>query len=337
MVFPRNAQFQIKHKMMWGPDEYDQASLRHEDLEQNGPAVQPLDFPSPQVRSVSWKTVSVLDHRNRRVCDLRALVPSSSSDRMIHDGIDKHPSSDRAYLAKKKLSDSTYGSIRVCLVLKRRKKEPEEKESDNDDPSSGGWESTNELVVIKASMWCRIRMARTQLLEDPLKEAAALLLVGNYHKHVLGCSEVLQDETFLYMVMPYCAGGSLYTRILGSYNLFPSHGIGPNLRPDENRARVWFIQLLDSLSHLQKKGICHRDICLENLLLVSCRDLDVSEGFEPCSLLIELLTFPGQKEQHNPSGFWTCSTSAIPGSEQFRRRQRCIRRYLSVLDPKART
>lgn len=36
---------------------------------------------------------------------------------------------------------------------------------------------------------------------------------------------------------------------------------------NEAQARVWFRQLLDALLHLQRKGVCHRDIRLDNLVL----------------------------------------------------------------------
>jgi len=93
--------------------------------------------------------------------------------------------------------------------------------------------------------------------------------LGNYHLHVCGAFEVLQDAKFLYTVMPYLEGGDLYGRLLECYpkresarrDDSGSHGF------NEDRARTWFKQLLLAVFHLQKKGVCHRDICLENILL----------------------------------------------------------------------
>lgn len=42
---------------------------------------------------------------------------------------------------------------------------------------------------------------------------------------------------------------------------------------DESRARVWFRQLLEALLHLQKKGVCHRDLSLDNLVLEANNNL----------------------------------------------------------------
>ncbi|EEC47258.1 predicted protein, partial [Phaeodactylum tricornutum CCAP 1055/1] len=75
------------------------------------------------------------------------------------------------------------------------------------------------------------------------------------HPNVLGCIEVLQDDDFLYCIMPYCAGGDLYGAVM------------KNFRPNEKQARTRFRELLAGLSHLQNKGVCHRDLSLENLLL----------------------------------------------------------------------
>ena len=150
--------------------------------------------------------------------------------------------------------------IRLCVVLRRR-----------DRLETGGldeveWESTEEMVALKSSSWTKIRQCRGKHLEDPIKEVAALQHVGNYHPHVLGCLEVLQDDDFLYTVMPYCSGGDLYGMTMSSQR---------TKRPDEQQIRVWFRQLLHGLYHLQKKGVCHRDLTLENLVLDENNNLTI--------------------------------------------------------------
>jgi hypothetical protein len=80
-------------------------------------------------------------------------------------------------------------------------------------------------------------------------------LLGNYHSNVLGAVEVLQDDDYLYTVMPHhVAGGDLYGRLLDcclqkhesqnpEYN---SYGF------DESQARVWLRHLL-----LVSKSVFH--------------------------------------------------------------------------------
>lgn len=100
-----------------------------------------------------------------------------------------------------------------------------------------------------------MRQLRGRHLEDPIKEISAMQLVGDYHANILGAMEVLQDEAYLYTVMQYCAGGDLF-------GVMAEHG---NL--DESLARSWFRQLLSGIFHLQRKGVCHRDLSLENIML----------------------------------------------------------------------
>jgi serine/threonine protein kinase len=79
-------------------------------------------------------------------------------------------------------------------------------------------------------------------------------LVGNYHDNVLGCIDVLQDDDYLYTIMPYCEGGDLFGRIMSSPRRnTPLNGSESSRRPradspghsvDEPQARIWFRQLL---------------------------------------------------------------------------------------------
>lgn len=67
--------------------------------------------------------------------------------------------------------------------------------------------------------------------------------------------DLLSDERNLYSIMPYCDGGELFER-LDLNEHFP-----------EDEARYWMDQLLNGIDNLQKIGICHRDMSLENLLV----------------------------------------------------------------------
>jgi serine/threonine protein kinase len=81
--------------------------------------------------------------------------------------------------------------------------------------------------------------------------------VGDYHPNVIGALDVLQDEDYLYIVMTFCTGGALSGQISED----------PQKRIPEPKARVWFKQLLSGMRHLQRKGICHQDLSLENILI----------------------------------------------------------------------
>ena len=77
--------------------------------------------------------------------------------------------------------------------------------------------------------------------------------------HVLGCIEALQDETNLYIIMPYCKQGSL-CRLIANRQGLP-----------EDQARLMFRQILENLRYLRYHRICHRDLSPDNCLVYQGR------------------------------------------------------------------
>jgi serine/threonine protein kinase len=49
----------------------------------------------------------------------------------------------------------------------------------------------------------------------------------------------------------------------------------PTGRIDETQARNWFRQILSALAFLQKKGVCHRDLCMENMIIDDRDDVQI--------------------------------------------------------------
>ena len=121
--------------------------------------------------------------------------------------------------------------------------------------------SSTTILIIKVVNWSKLQSLRGRHLEDPIKELAAMQLLGNYHPNVISLSDSLQDETHLYCIFPYISGGDLYSRVWEDMRKSPNGRIG------EEKARMWFRQILSGLSHLQKKGVCHRDLCMENIMV----------------------------------------------------------------------
>jgi len=118
------------------------------------------------------------------------------------------------------------------------------------------------MGAIKMIEWSKVHQSRGRLLEDPVKEIAAMQLIGTQHPNVLGCMEVLQDDDFLFSIMPYARGGDLFGYVARDTELRGGEG-----GMSEPVARYWFRQLLDGLHFLQANGICHRDLSLENILV----------------------------------------------------------------------
>ena len=73
--------------------------------------------------------------------------------------------------------------------------------------------------------------------------------------HLMLPLDLLSDDRYLYSVMPYCDGGELFDRL------------DQRLKFSENETRYWMHQILEGLDNLQRAGICHRDMSLENLLV----------------------------------------------------------------------
>lgn len=179
-----------------------------------------------------------------------------------------------AYWPQRRLQDAIYGCVIACTVLIRHVGEAADAAARAAGYEPGHplspivWEITEEYVAIKQVEWRRVHAMRGRLLEDPIKEIAAMQLIGNSHPNVLGSVEVLQDNEHLYSIMPFCRGGDLFGVVLDVAEKRQANeaieGVGGMSEPV---ARYWFRQLLLGLHHLQSKGICHRDLSLENILV----------------------------------------------------------------------
>jgi len=77
---------------------------------------------------------------------------------------------------------------------------------------------------------------------------------------------VISDERYVYSVMPYCSQGELFDHV------------SDNGRFTEGRARYWFKQILNGTHHLQQKGVVHRDMSLENLMVHDGRTIVIDMG-----------------------------------------------------------
>eukprot|EP00903_Cladosiphon_okamuranus_P007070 g6871.t1 len=112
--------------------------------------------------------------------------------------------------------------------------------------------------AIKQMSLARIQsMDARNSCEDPLKEVAALQLLKTYgpHPNVIEVVEALQDNAYIYVVLPFCTGGELFSVVSANRGL------------SENTARPIFRGLLAGMTFLHNLQICHRDMSLENILL----------------------------------------------------------------------
>eukprot|EP00934_Nitzschia_sp_Nitz4_P006893 Nitzschia sp. Nitz4//scaffold232_size35869//28123//29452//NITZ4_007813-RA/size35869-snap-gene-0.48-mRNA-1//1//CDS//3329543348//6883//frame0 len=234
------------------------AHLTFSHVAQAGEPTRPLEFPAPVVA------------RGVRVNAL--VVDPESGTRQVWQGVihreDMTAPSFVAYGPRRRLQDAIYGSVWACIVLRKHVgvAADDAARAAGVEPGSPQapivWEITSEYAAIKMVEWARVHHMRGRLLEDPIKEVAAMQLVGAGHPHVLGATDVLQDGDFLYSVMPYCAGGDLFGVVV-KY----AEDSGGEIGMPEPVARYWFRQVLWGLHHLQSLGVCHRDLSLENILV----------------------------------------------------------------------
>lgn len=158
-----------------------------------------------------------------------------------------------AYFPQRRLQDAIYGSVWACLVLKRHYGPAADDAAraagvrPGDPNAPIVWEIVGRHVAIKMIEWSKVHQSRGRLLEDPVKEIAAMQLIGTEHKNVLGSMEVLQDDDFLFSIMPYARGGDLFGYVVRDTELRGGEG-----GMSEPVARYWFRQLLDvSLNKLE--------------------------------------------------------------------------------------
>lgn len=259
-----------------------------------GEAARPLDFPPPRVRAGVRVNALVVhpESGSRQVCsgvihredlnesDALVAAPAGVSPVSTQSGGGRtavNATQVLAYWPQRRLQDAIYGAVWACLVLRRHHgvAADDAARAAGVEPGSAAapivWEITGQYVAIKMVEWARVHHMRGRLLEDPVKEVAAMQLLGAQHPHVLGSSEVLQDGDFLYSVMPYCRDGDLFG-IVVQY----AEESGGEVGMPEPVARHWFRQILWGLHHLQSQGVCHRDLSLENVLVDgdTCKIID---------------------------------------------------------------
>ena len=187
------------------------ASATFSDLEAGRSPSAPLEFDYP--------TIGVAERVYSHVLNPFSGERQEVADVIFENRPDGRPP-ERAYWVGRKLKKCIYGCVRVCTVLRFR--------NDRDTP----WEITTESAAVKILVLEQIR-ARTHT-EDPLKEVAAMqfLCRDGHHSHVVGLLDVLQDDEYLMLFMPFCDSGDLFG-LLNRAQRFP-----------EDVARHWFLQIL---------------------------------------------------------------------------------------------
>ena len=98
------------------------------------------------------------------------------------------------------------------------------------------------------------------------------------HLNVIKTKKILEDSENIYIIMEYCEKGELFDRIVEEIYLA------------NDEAACYFYQLINGLDYIHQKGIVHRDLKLENILLnknniVKIIDFGLSNFYDSNKLL----------------------------------------------------
>ena len=77
------------------------------------------------------------------------------------------------------------------------------------------------------------------------------------HENIIELKQVVVDETKIHLILELAQGGELFNQIQQRGKL------------PEDEARVYFSQLIAAMQYCHGQSVCHRDLKLENVLLVS--------------------------------------------------------------------
>ena len=94
------------------------------------------------------------------------------------------------------------------------------------------------------------------------------ILRGVQHSNIVSLIDMVQTDRYIGIILEYASGGELFDYILNHRYL------------KDHNARKLFSQLISGVGYLHKKGIVHRDLKLENLLLDRNRNIIITDfGF----------------------------------------------------------
>lgn len=188
------------------------ASASYDDVAASGQPSAPLQFDRPFLGRAERVDAPVLNPVTREVLEVSNII------------YERHPDGrppDRAYWVGRRLKRCIFGVVKECTLLRFR--------NDVHVP----WEVTPDKAAVKIMSWEKIRTLRH--IEDPVQEVSAMqyLSKDGVHPHVMGVLDVLQDDEYLLLFMPFCSSGDLFSFVQHA-GKFP-----------EPMARYWFRQILE--------------------------------------------------------------------------------------------
>ncbi|XP_053672390.1 ovarian-specific serine/threonine-protein kinase Lok [Anopheles nili] len=104
--------------------------------------------------------------------------------------------------------------------------------------------------------------SRPQFLNDPQRVMNEVNIMKSLnHPCVIKMHDIVDKPDSIYMVLEYMKGGDLLTRIISNKYL------------PEKTAKLYFLQMCHAVKYLHEKGITHRDLKPDNILLEDDNEL----------------------------------------------------------------
>ncbi len=124
----------------------------------------------------------------------------------------------------------------------------------------GGFSSVHKGLHVPTSLPVAVKVIDKLRMKDPkdrdrVDREMRVMRQLSGHIGIAQLLECAETPQYVYIIMEYCAGGSLLDYVRGKRRL------------SENEACLLFQQLLAALQHCHGRGVVHRDIKLENVLL----------------------------------------------------------------------
>ncbi|CAD8060693.1 unnamed protein product [Paramecium primaurelia] len=121
---------------------------------------------------------------------------------------------------------------------------------------------TDEIVIAKQVKFHKIKLADLDLNSFVMKEAKIYMKLSyNPHQYLLGARQIFTCDQSVIYIMHNCKGGTLYEYLIEN-----------DLNLSELVTQEIMKKLLMGLNHLHKLGIIHRDLKLDNIMLLRKND-----------------------------------------------------------------
>lgn len=113
----------------------------------------------------------------------------------------------------------------------------------------------------------RIDLRKSPERDKKSAQQEAQLLKNLKHPNIVSYKESFQSDGFLHIVMLYCDGGDLYTKIKEQNGKFL----------EETQIVEWFVQIAMALQYMHDQNILHRDLKTQNIFLTKNKIIKVGD------------------------------------------------------------